>query len=87
MTIFLSSAFGVRLKYGNIYVQEYPTMIDAHYGLGKYFNVYNTERLHQALDYQTPWEVYSGIKFCPPDRENSLILPAGFSDASQAILH
>ena len=48
------------LKYGNIYVQEYPTMIDAHYGLGKYFNVYNTERLHQALDYQTPWEVFRG---------------------------
>ena len=35
-------------------------------------------------DDQTPWEVYSGIKFCLPDRESSLILPAGFSDVSQA---
>ena len=72
------------VKYGNIYIQEYLTMSAAHNGLGKYFNVYNTERLHQSLDYQTPWEVYSGIKFCPPARESSLILPAGFSDVSQA---
>ena len=75
------------VKYGNIYVQEYPTMIDAHHGLGKYFNVYNTERLHQSLEYQTPWEVYSGIKFYPPTRESSLILPAWFSGVSQAGLH
>jgi len=62
------------VKYSNIYVQEYLTMMDTHDGLGKYFNVYNTERLHQSLDYQTPWEVYSGIKFCPSVRESSLIL-------------
>jgi len=67
-----------------IYVHEYSTMMDAHDGLGKYFNVYNTERLHQSLDYQTPWEVYSGIKFCPPAKENNLILPARFSAAPEA---
>jgi len=66
------------VKYGNIYIQEYPTIIDAKPGLGAYFNVYNTERFHQSLGYQTPWEVYSGIKFCPPAQGNSLILPAGF---------
>ena len=70
------------VKYNNIYVQEYLTMIDAHDGLRKYFNLYNTERLHQSLDYQTPWEVYSGIKFCPPAQGSSLILPAGFSAVS-----
>lgn len=75
------------VKYGNIYVQEYLTMIAAHNGLGKYFNVYNTERLHQSLNYQTPWEVYSGIKFCPSTRESFLILPAGCSAVSQAGLH
>jgi putative transposase len=69
------------VKYSDVYVQEYVTMMDAHAGLGKYFNKYNTERLHQSLDYQTPWEVYSGIKFCPPAQEGSLILPAEFSDA------
>lgn len=70
------------VKYGNIYIQEYPTMIEAKQGLKTYFNVYNTERLHQSLDYQTPWEVYSGIKFCPSAQGNSLILPAGFSGVS-----
>ena len=56
------------VKYSNIYVQAYPMMIDAKHGLGLYFNTYNTERLHQSLDYQTPWEVYSGLKFFPQNR-------------------
>lgn len=64
------------VKYHNIYIMEYESMIDAHSGLGTYFNKYNTERLHQSLDYQTPWEVYSGLKFIPPSREKSLISPA-----------
>jgi putative transposase len=72
------------VKYGNIYIQEYPMMTDARIGLGIYFNVYNTERLHQSLSYQTPWEVYSGLKFCQLTRESSLILPSGFSGVSQA---
>lgn len=73
------------VKYSNIYVHEYSTMMDAHDGLGLYFNVYNTERIHQSLDYQTPWEVYSGIKFCPPAQGSSLILRAGFSDVPQVV--
>ena len=72
------------VKYSDIYVHEYLTMMDAHDGLGAYFNRYNTRRIHQSLDYQTPWEVYSGIKFCPPAQGSFLILPAGFSDVSQA---
>jgi putative transposase len=64
------------VKYNNIYIMEYPTMTDAHGGLGVYFNQYNTARLHQSLDYQTPWEVYSGLKFVSPAPEKSLILPA-----------
>jgi putative transposase len=62
------------VKYGNIYVQEYPTMIDARVGLKTYFNFYNTERLHQGLSYQTPWEVYSGLKFVFPDEARTLAL-------------
>ena len=54
------------VKYGNIYINEYQTVTDVRQGLKLYFNVYNTERLHQSLEYQTPWEVYSGLKFVPP---------------------
>lgn len=63
------------VKYGNIYVQEYPMMIDAKRGLGTYFNIYNTERLHQSLEYQTPWEVYSGLKFVLPEKIDHLKSP------------
>ena len=54
------------VKYENIYVQEYQTITDVRNGLNDYFNFYNTDRLHQSLDYQTPWEVYSGLKFSLP---------------------
>ena len=53
------------VKYENIYVQEYQTITDVRQGLKTYFNFYDTKRLHQSLDYQTPWEVYSGIPFLP----------------------
>jgi putative transposase len=49
------------VKYNNIYVHEYHTVSDARSGLREYFDLYNTQRLHQALGYMTPWEVYSGI--------------------------
>ena len=55
------------VKYDNIYVHEYRTITDVQYGLKDFFGFYNTDRLHQSLDYQTPWEVYSGIKFQAPE--------------------
>lgn len=60
------------VKYGNIYVQEYETVLDTRQGLKTYFDFYNTERLHQSLEYQTPWEVYSGLKFQPQIHLKSL---------------
>jgi len=43
------------VKYNNIYVQEYDTVKDVRIGLGEYFEFYNTERIHQSLDYRTPY--------------------------------
>jgi len=54
------------VKYNNIYVQEYQTVSDARAGLREYFDLYNTERLHQSLNYRTPWEVYSGLDVPEP---------------------
>ncbi|MDQ7084670.1 MAG: IS3 family transposase [Sulfurovum sp.] len=46
------------LKYEDVYPQSYSTIKEARTGIGKYINIYNTERLHQTLDYATPDEMY-----------------------------
>lgn len=57
------------VKYNNIYVQEYSTLTEARAGLKEYFELYNTERIHQSLNYKTPWEIYSGLTW--PESKNS----------------
>jgi len=47
------------VKYENIYLRGYETAVELERGLASYFEFYRYERLHMALDYQTPWEVYS----------------------------
>jgi putative transposase len=46
------------LKYEDIYLKEYATVDELYEGLLRYFELYNHERLHQSLDYQTPYRVY-----------------------------
>jgi len=46
------------VKYENIYLKDYATADELIEGLGHYFTFYDQERIHQALDYRTPWEVY-----------------------------
>ena len=48
------------VKYENVYLHDYVTVPEAVLGLRNYFGFYNTERMHQSLDYQTPREVYEG---------------------------
>ena len=48
------------VKYEEVFLHDYATVEEASEGLKKYFQFYNTERLHQSLDYQTPQEVYEG---------------------------
>lgn len=47
------------VKYEEIYLHEYNFPKEARRQLSNYFEFYNHQRLHQALDYQTPAEVYS----------------------------
>ena len=47
------------IKWEEVYLQEYATPRDARQGLSSYVRFYNQERLHQALGYRTPAEVYS----------------------------
>jgi putative transposase len=46
------------VKYEDIYLKCYETVPELAQGLGRYFAFYNEERLHQALGYRTPAEVY-----------------------------
>lgn len=47
------------LKYEDIYLKDYATLDELNEGLLRYFELYNYERYHQALDYQTPYRVYN----------------------------
>ena len=46
------------VKYEEIYLKEYQTAAEARWSLGRYFDFYNRERLHQGLGYRTPESVY-----------------------------
>lgn len=46
------------LKYEDIYLKDYQTMIELKEGIKRYFEFFNGERYHASLDYRTPNEVY-----------------------------
>ena len=46
------------VKYEDIYLWRYEGVPQLQQGLGRYFPYYNEGRPHQALDYQTPAQVY-----------------------------
>jgi putative transposase len=46
------------VKYNDVYIKEYETVIDLWKGLKRYFEFHNYSKPHQSLDYQTPYEVY-----------------------------
>ena len=46
------------VKYEEVYLKDYRNVPDARQGLGNYFPFYNDQRIHQALDYRTPRDVY-----------------------------
>lgn len=53
------------VKYECIYLNGYQNIPEARDGLKKYFEFYNTERFHQALNYRTPLQVYvAGNNVC-----------------------
>ena len=46
------------VKYEEVYLHDYLSPREARQALTRYFTFYNQERLHQALEYQTPADVY-----------------------------
>lgn len=48
------------LKYEEVYIHAYGSPREARQGIARYLEFYNHRRLHEALDYRTPFEVYFG---------------------------
>ena len=46
------------VKYEEVYIKDYQTVLEARNGLKQYFQFYNHERYHQSLNYKTPFAVY-----------------------------
>ena len=47
------------VKYQDVYIKGYQTMLEAENGLRKYFDYYNHRRRHQGLADERPWDVYT----------------------------
>jgi putative transposase len=48
------------LKYEDIYLNDYRTLVELKTGLARYFRFYNSERFHESLGYETPDAIYVG---------------------------
>ena len=48
------------VKYEHVYLHDHQTVQALHHGLTNYLTFFNRERLHQSLEYHTPWDVYRG---------------------------
>jgi len=60
------------VKYEDVYLRDYTNGWEAETSLAAYFRFYNEERIHQALGYCTPLEVYrqrSSSGGQPPDEK------------------
>ena len=51
------------VKYEEVYLHDYRSISEARCRLTTYFQFYNMDRIHEALGYRTPYEVYSGHSF------------------------
>lgn len=49
------------VKYEDVYLKDYRTVVALRQGLGEYFQFYNHERPHQSFGSCTPAEVYGGL--------------------------
>lgn len=66
------------VKYEDVYLKDYESPVDLESGLTRYFDFYDHERIHQSLDYRTPWEVFQeSIQASRPTRKRSRPIARG----------
>jgi len=74
------------VKYEEVYLKAYQDGREAKISIGKYFQFYNTERPHQAMDYRTPAEVYMPLLAVVESRAQRPLYVAGLSLNSTPML-
>jgi putative transposase len=52
------------LKYEDVFIKAYTLVAEARSGIGAWFAFYNDRRLHQALGYRTPREIFEAAPAC-----------------------
>jgi len=60
------------MKYEEVYLHDYASPREARQGITRYLTLYNGNRPHQALDYQTPVSVYFAPAPAPPHASGGL---------------
>jgi transposase-like protein len=73
------------VKVEEVYLRDYQTVAEARYYLGLYFELYNNRRLHQALVYCTPAEVY-GVAVGTPVALRAPFVPTAVIDGDESTL-
>jgi len=51
------------IKEEEIWISEYDRFAEARQAIAQYIQYYNSQRIHSALDYRTPDEVFHAAKF------------------------
>ena len=62
------------VKYEEVYIHNYEIVKDAYQSLNKYFTFYNTERIHERLNYATPEEIYLSYMKNDTNKKESIYL-------------
>jgi putative transposase len=50
------------IKYENVFIRGYESMVEARTGLMEYIDFYNDERIHASLSYRIPSDVYANAR-------------------------
>jgi len=74
------------VKVEEVYLRDYETVAEARYYLGRYFELYNNKRFHQALGYRTPAEVY-GVAVGTPVALRAPSVPTALTYGDESTLN